>query len=170
MSGENILVAGIGNIFLGDDGFGVEVIEQLRTWSHPETVVVADFGIRGFDLAYALMEDLELAILVDALPRSEPPGTVYLLEPDPASAGHAAIEGHAMHPVAVFNLVQALGGRLPRVLIVGCEPLSVEERMGLREPVSAAVDAAVRMVKELVSKEVNVWVGSSASSSPRSSP
>jgi hydrogenase maturation protease len=158
MSGQ-ILVAGIGNVFLGDDGFGVEVIERLRGWSHPDHVVVADFGIRGFDLAYSLMEDLDLAILVDAMPRGDAPGTVYVLEADPTAAGSAAVEGHAMHPVAVFNLVQALGGRLPRVLIVGCEPLSLEETMGLSDPVSAAVDDAARMVKELVSKEVNAWVG-----------
>jgi hydrogenase maturation protease len=159
MSGENILVAGIGNIFLGDDGFGVEVIEQLRTWPHPETVTVADFGIRGFDLAFALMEDLELAILIDAMPHGAAPGTVYLLEADSASLRDAIIEGHAMHPMAVFNLVQALGGRLPRVLIVGCEPLSLEEGIGLSVPVRAAVQDAVRMVEELVSKEVNAWVG-----------
>jgi hydrogenase maturation protease len=159
MSGENILVAGIGNIFLGDDGFGVEVVQQLRSWSHPDNVLVADFGIRGFDLAYALMEDLELGILVDAMPHGDAPGTVTLLEADPSSVGEAAVEGHAMHPVAVFNLVKALGGRLPRVLIVGCEPFSLEEGMGLSDPVRAAVDDAVRMVKDLVSKEVNAWVG-----------
>lgn len=159
MSSQNVLVAGIGNIFLGDDGFGVEVIARLRGWPHPDNVTVADFGIRGFDLAYGLMEDLELAILVDAMPHGEAPGTVYLLEADTSAARDAMIEGHAMHPVAVFNLVQALGGRLPRVLIVGCEPLSVEERMGLSDPVSAAVDNAVRMVKELVGKEVSAWVG-----------
>src|SRR5690242_19569394 len=105
------------------------------------------------------MEDLELAVLIDALPHGEPPGTVYLLEPDQPQQTEAMVEGHAMDPLAVFNLVQALGGSMPRVLIVGCEPTNLEEGMGLSDPVSAAVDVACRMVEDLVSKEVSAWVG-----------
>lgn len=153
-----ILVAGIGNVFLSDDAFGVEVLAELLKRPRPEEVTVADFGIRGFDLAYALMEDYDLAILVDALPHGQPPGTLYVLEPDPKSAG-AAMEGHAMNPMAVFSLVATMGGTMPRVLIVGCEPESVEEGMGLSEPVAAAVRSAVEMVENLVKQEESAWVG-----------
>lgn len=153
-----ILVAGIGNVFLSDDAFGVEVLAELLKRPQPEEVTVADFGIRGFDLAYALMEDYDLAILVDALPHGQPPGTLYVLEPDPKSAG-AAMEGHAMNPMAVFSLVATMGGTMPRVLIVGCEPESVEEGMGLSEPVAAAVQSAVEMVENLVKQEESAWVG-----------
>lgn len=153
-----ILVAGIGNVFLSDDAFGVEVLAQLSQHPRPPEVTVADFGIRGFDLAYALMEDYDLAILVDALPHGEPPGTLYVLEPDPKLAG-AAMESHAMNPMAVFSLVAAMGGTMPRVLIVGCEPASVEEGMGLSEAVAAAVPSAVEMVENLVKQEEAAWVG-----------
>ncbi|GAC1482181.1 MAG: hydrogenase maturation protease [Candidatus Dormibacteria bacterium] len=153
-----ILVAGIGNVFLSDDAFGVEVAALLLGRQRPDHVTVGDFGIRGFDLAYALMEDYDLAILVDALPRGEPPGTLYVLEPDPSLAA-GAVEGHAMNPMAVFSLVAALGGTMPRVLIVGCEPQSVEEGMGLSEPVAAALQGAVEMVENLVKQEEMAWVG-----------
>ncbi len=153
-----ILVAGIGNVFLSDDAFGVEVAAKLLQRPHPEHVTVGDFGIRGFDLAYALMEDYDLAILIDALPRGEPPGTLYVLEPDPTQAG-AALEGHAMNPMAVFALVKTMGGTMPRVMIVGCEPQSVEEGMGLSEPVAAALHGAVEMVENLVKQEEAAWVG-----------
>jgi hydrogenase maturation protease len=153
-----ILVAGIGNVFLSDDAFGVEVLAELLKRPRPAELTVADFGIRGFDLAYALMEDYDLAILVDALPHGQPPGTLYVLEPDPKSAG-AAMEGHAMNPMAVFSLVATMGGAMPRVLIVGCEPESVEEGMGLSTPVAAAVQTAVEMVENLVKQEESAWVG-----------
>lgn len=153
-----ILVAGIGNVFLSDDAFGVEVAAKLLQRPHPEHVTVGDFGIRGFDLAYALMEDYDLAILIDALPHGEPPGTLYVLEPDPKLAG-AALEGHAMNPMAVFALVKTMGGTMPRVLIVGCEPQSVEEGMGLSEPVASALHGAVEMVENLVKQEEAAWVG-----------
>jgi hydrogenase maturation protease len=156
--GQKILVAGIGNIFLSDDAFGVEVLAELLRHEHPAHVTVADFGIRGFDLAYALMEDYDLAILIDALPHGEPAGTLYVLEPDARSAG-GAMEGHAMNPMAVFSLVATMGGTLPRVLIVGCEPQTVEEGMGLSAPVAAAVPGAVEMVENLVKQEDMVWVG-----------
>ncbi len=153
-----ILVAGIGNVFLSDDAFGVEVVARLLERPHPDHVTVGDFGIRGFDLAYALMEDYDLAILVDALPHGQPPGTLYVVEPDPKMAG-AALEGHAMNPMAVFSLVATMGGTTPRVLIVGCEPQSVEEGMGLSDVVAAAVTGAVEMVENLVKQEEAAWVG-----------
>ncbi len=151
-----ILVAGIGNIFLGDDGFGVEVVARLRERPQPAHVEIADFGIRGFDLAYALMEDYEAAILVDALPLGKKPGTVHLIEPEVDGLGGAAfIDSHSMNPMEVFKHVKQLGGTLPRTLIVGCEPASfgAEEeggRLGLSEPVGEAVAEAVKVVESVL--------------------
>ena len=148
-----ILVAGIGNIFLGDDGFGVEVAGRLARNELPPGVVVEDFGIRGMDLAYALQE-YDVAILVDALPRGNTPGTLYLVEPD-LDDGVAAIDTHGMDPVKVLALARHLGGSLPRVLVVGCEPAAMmgdddELSAELSEPVRAALDEAVRMVESVL--------------------
>jgi hydrogenase maturation protease len=157
MSGK-VLVAGIGNIFLGDDAFGVEVVNRLAQRSLPGNVCVVDFGIRSFDLAYALMEEWELVILVDALPRGGEPGTLYTLEPElPAfDAVPPSMDAHTMNPVAVLQLVKWLGGEVGRVLVVGCEPGSVEPdaegNIGLSEGVAAAVDEAVRIVEELLAE------------------
>lgn len=152
-----VLVAGIGNVFLGDDGFGVTVAEALARSEWPDGVHVEDFGIRGMDLAYALAA-YDLAILVDAVPRGGAPGTLYVIEPslDEADVG---IDAHGMDPVAVLALARTLGGRLPRVLVVGCEPatrMTGEEDevvAELSEPVRAAVAEAVRMVESLVMEE-----------------
>lgn len=152
----NILVAGIGNIFFGDDAFGCEVIKKLATRPIPENVRVIDFGIRGFDLAYALMDDhYDLAILVDALPRGGQPGTLYTIEPgiDVGAPEDAAIDTHGMNPVKVFQLVRAMGGEIRRVVIVGCEPETLgpeEGYMGLSQPVETAIEGAVRLVESLV--------------------
>jgi hydrogenase maturation protease len=151
----SVLVAGIGNIFLGDDAFGVEVVRRLAERALPDGVQVVDFGIRGFDLANALMDSDGTAVLVDATPRGGEPGTLYLLEAS-VDSGEPAIEPHGMDPATVLRLVQALGGRPPRVLVVGCEPaafgLDEEGQMGLSPPVAAAVDEAVHMIESLVSK------------------
>lgn len=154
-----ILVAGIGNIFLGDDAFGVEVAQRLLRMPWPGHVSVADYGIRGFDLTYALLDDYDAAILVDAVPRGEAPGTLYVIEPDlsalgDAGAGDAMIETHGMNPMRVLAMVQAMGGAPRRVLLLGCQPAACgdEESMGLSEPVAAAVDEAVRMVCSLVDR------------------
>ncbi|MDQ6636882.1 MAG: hydrogenase maturation protease [Candidatus Dormibacteraeota bacterium] len=151
-----ILVAGIGNVFLGDDGFGVEVVARLRERPHAADVEIADFGIRGFDLAYALMEDYEAAILIDALPLGKKPGTVHIIEPEVDGLGGGAfIDSHAMNPVEVFKHVKQLGGTLPRTLIVGCEPASFgsdEGRMSLSRPVRAAVSKAVDAVETLLQR------------------
>ena len=149
----SMLVAGIGNIFLGDDGFGVEVVRRLAARSLPDGVQVVDFGIRGFDLAHALMDSPSTAVLVDATPRGGQPGTLYLLEAavEPRDAG---VEPHGMDPAAVLRLVEALGGRPPRVLVVGCEPATVDldedGQIGLSPAVEAAVDEAVHMIESLV--------------------
>jgi hydrogenase maturation protease len=157
---KRILVAGIGNIFLADDGFGVEVASRLAGKSFPPGVRVVDFGIRGFDLAYALMEGFETTILVDAYPGEGQPGTVFVVEPDVKEFTSAApqdncIEPHAMNPMRVLRMATSMGGRLNRVLLVGCVPATLgpeEGQMGLSEPVRAAVDEAVKVVDSLVSR------------------
>lgn len=156
MNGK-VLVAGIGNIFLGDDAFGVEVIKRLRDRVLPDGVTVADFGIRSYDLAYALMQDWDLVILVDAVPRGGDPGTLYTVEPKLSEEDDAiTMDAHSMNPVSVLRLVQALGGQTARTLVVGCEPATVEPdsegNFGLSPPVGAVVDEAVSMVEELIAR------------------
>jgi hydrogenase maturation protease len=149
-----VLVAGIGNVFLGDDGFGVAVAGRLARRNVPPGVDVVDFGIRGMDLAYA-MQDYDAVVLVDATPRGEPPGTLYVIEPSVGDQD-VAVDAHGMDPVNVLALVRSLGGDPPRTLVVGCEP---QTRMSpdddelvaaLTEPVRAALDEAVRIVESLV--------------------
>jgi hydrogenase maturation protease len=156
MSTRRLLVAGIGNIFFGDDAFGVEVVRRLRERQLPSGVDVVDFGIRGLDLTYALLDGYDVAVLVDALPRGGAPGTLYVLEPDVVTSDTAAIETHGMEPIKVLRLARALGGRLPIIRIVGCEPTAVEQcdemAMGLSAAVAAAVPDAVEMVEALVSQ------------------
>ncbi len=157
MSRRRVLVAGVGNIFLGDDGFGVEVVRRLAGRGLPEGVEVVDFGIRGMDLAYALQDDYDLVVFVDATPRGEKPGTVYLIEPEIEEDGEVALDTHGMDPVKVMKLSRVLGARPTRTLVVGCEPqviLSGEDYddmlMQLSEPVLAAVEEAAKLVESLV--------------------
>jgi len=159
----SVLVAGIGNIFLGDDAFGVEVVRALATRPLPETVSVKDFGIRGFDLAYALLDPWDTVILVDALPRGGAPGTLYTLEPGLSKMGEPAspdmaMDPHGMDPVRVLNLAASMGTIAARVLIVGCEPNDfgdeLEGRMGLSPIVQAAVHEACNMVEELAGQAI----------------
>lgn len=155
-----ILVAGIGNIFLGDDGFGVEVARLLATETLPASVRVADFGIRGFDLAFALQDGYETTILIDAFPHGEAPGTVYVVEPDlddPAAALQQGnfVEPHGMNPMNVLRMAAAMHGPLKRVLLVGCEPATFggeEGKMGLSAPVEAAVQEAANVVANLIER------------------
>jgi hydrogenase maturation protease len=147
------LVAGIGNVFFGDDGFGVEVAVRLSSAALPEGVRVLDAGIRGRDLAYELFDGgYDTAILVDAVARGGAPGTVYVIEPEVGSIDGAMSvgDGHSVRPEGMLALVRALGGVPTRVLIVGCEPASVEEGIGLSEPVAAAVEDAIGVVRELL--------------------
>jgi len=158
MTTPRILVAGIGNIFLGDDAFGVEVAWRMSRRAMPENVRVADFGIRGMDLAYALLDGYDAAILVDAAARGGDPGTLYVIEPENPEGGPvpALVEAHGMNPMRVLDMVRALGGRPKRVLVVGCEPATlgdeIEGAMGLSAPVEAAVGGAIAMVESLVSR------------------
>ena len=154
-----ILVAGIGNIFLGDDAFGVEVAGALAERKLPESVRVTDFGIRGFDLAYALLDGYDVTILVDACPRGGEPGTLYVVEPDLDSLDSpeapATIETHGMNPLNVLRLAKTMEKKLSRVLLVGCEPQDLggeEGKMGLSEPLAAAVERAASLVESLVGK------------------
>ena len=163
-----ILVAGIGNIFLGDDAFGVEVVRRLQSTGLPTSVQVKDFGIRGFDLAYALQDGYETVILVDAFPHGEPPGTVYVVEPDldAAASGSngAMVDAHSMNPVRVLQMASSMGTNLPQVLLVGCEPENLggdEGHMGLSPTVEPAVDRAAIKVQSLVNQIIEgVWPGS----------
>jgi hydrogenase maturation protease len=160
MTQPHILVAGIGNIFLGDDGFGSEVARQLAGRSQPGEVRVVDFGIRGFDLAYALMDGYEVTIFIDATPRGKEPGTLYAIEPDLSEldeidAQAAMVEPHGMNPMRVLAMVKAMGVELKRILLVGCEPATLgpeEGQLGLSKVVAAAVAEAVSLVESLIAE------------------
>ncbi len=162
MTRPRILVAGIGNIFLGDDAFGCETVNKLFARGLPEDVRVVDYGIRGFDLAFALLQVYEAFILVDAVPRAEAPGTLYTIEVDTSAfdareGEDLMVETHAMNPMKVLAMAKAMGGNPRRVFVVGCEPTPItsgeeEERMGLSEPVQAALDGAVEMIESLIGK------------------
>jgi hydrogenase maturation protease len=156
-----ILVAGVGNIFLGDDAFGVEVALSLCRRRLPENVLVKDFGIRGFDLAYALLDGWSAVIIVDALPRGDAPGTLYVIKPDLAEYGdpaspEMAMNPHGMDPVRVLNLAASMGTISAEVFIVGCEPNDfgdeMEGRMGLSASVQAVVEEASNIVEELADR------------------
>jgi hydrogenase maturation protease len=155
-----VLIAGIGNIFLGDDAFGVEVARRLANRKLPERVKLVDFGIRGFDLAYALLDGFDVTILVDACPRGGTPGTLYVIEPDlnvnlqdSAEAGQTSVDAHSMNPMNVIRMAKSMGGELKRILLVGCEPLTLgpeEGTMGLSEPVAKMVEEAANRIESLV--------------------
>jgi hydrogenase maturation protease len=158
---KTILVAGIGNIFLGDDAFGVEVVRSLSRRTLPGEVLVKDLGNRGFDLAYTLLDPWHTIILVDALPRNQAPGTLFVLEPDLTGLGDPGAVGmdlnpHGMDPMRVLNLAAALGPIGARILVLGCEPRDfgdeLEGRMGLSPQVQAAVEEASNMIEELVGR------------------
>jgi hydrogenase maturation protease len=150
-----ILLAGIGNVFLGDDGFGVALAERLARRTLPAGTDVVDFGIRGIDLAYTMQDGYDAVVMLDATPRGEPPGTVYVIEAE-TDAEEVALEAHGMDPVKVLGLVRALGGAPPRTFVVGCEPLTrmsaddQELRAELSEPVRAALERAVKVVESLL--------------------
>lgn len=167
-AGPRILVAGIGNIFMADDAFGPEVVAAMRGRTLPEGVHIADFGIRGMDLAYRLLEGYDVAVFVDAAPRGGEPGTVHLIDPGrlhdaPDSGERALPQAHGMDPVQVLALARQLGdgaGALPRVLVLGCEP-AVRMRgdepdvvVGLSEPVQEAVQRAADMLESLTGELV----------------
>jgi hydrogenase maturation protease len=166
---RRMLIACIGNIFLGDDGFGVEVAQHLMRRRYPANIEVVDFGIRGVDLAYTLLNEYDELILVDTVQRGRAAGTLYLIEPDlshltpeqGASDGRIALDAHSMDPLKVLAFALSLGARPIHTLLVGCEPATfgsddyddyTEMQMGLSAPVRASIDEAVKMVDSLVEK------------------
>ncbi|HEV3113661.1 MAG TPA: hydrogenase maturation protease [Candidatus Binataceae bacterium] len=158
---QRILVAGVGNIFLGDDGFGVEVARRLGSETFPQGVDVADFGIRGVHLAYQLLEGYDTLILIDAASRGEAPGTIFVIEPDfeqpetlQRTESGFLLDAHGMDPEMVLGILKDLGGKVGRVVIVGCEPADLSERMGLTQAVEHAVGEACTVVCRLIQEEV----------------
>ncbi len=155
---HKVLIAGIGNMFLGDDGFGVAVSRRLVARSLPKGVQVEDFGIRGYDLAFALMEPWERVILVDAIARGGEPGSVYVIEPDlgslEAASGEPPADAHSMDPLNVLRMVKAMGKTLPPLTLVACEPADLggeEGRIGLTPAVEAAVETALQILEQMLS-------------------
>jgi len=155
----NILIAGIGNIFFGDDAFGVEVAQRLLTRELPPAVTVVDFGIRGFDLAYAMMDEkYDVTILVDAMPKGGTPGSLYTIEPDLNDMENledgSPVDTHGMTPLRIFRLIEAMGGKCKRVFIVGCEPETLgdelEGQLGLSAVVAASVEEGTKLIETLV--------------------
>jgi hydrogenase maturation protease len=169
---RRILIAGIGNIFFGDDAFGCEVVRELSTERLPEEVTAKDFGIRSYDLAYALTDNYDTIILVDAAPRGEAPGTLFLLELDlsqldPAEAGMA--DAHSMDPVRVLQMAQTLAPVTARVLLVGCEPTSPpgnEQEPGLSQPVRDAIPNALAMIRSQIRNELDLELKLQAGAQP----
>jgi hydrogenase maturation protease len=154
-----ILVAGIGNIFFGDDAFGCEVARELSRRELPENVLVKDFGIQSYDLAYAIMDGYAATILVDAVSRGHEPGTLYLIEPDIDRLGDPSEipNGHSLNPASVLQMVRSMGGEPRGLCLVGCEPAVLETdegEMGLSEKVQAAVPHAVEMIEKLIQDQL----------------
>jgi hydrogenase maturation protease len=167
MTTPRILIAGVGNIFLGDDAFGVEVVARLAGCNLPDGVCVVDFGIRGLDLAYAVLDGCDTLLLVDAMMRGSPPGTLYVIEPDedernitdlpPGGMSDVPyfVDMHGMDPAKVLRMARTLNAPVGRVLLVACEPESFADGAtppGLSEPVRAAVPEAVRLIESLVAE------------------
>jgi hydrogenase maturation protease len=154
-----VLVAGVGNIFLGDDGFGPAVAQRLVAGPVPDGVRVVDYGIRGRHLAYDLLEDWDLLVLVDAIPAQGEPGLVHVLEVGADDVPAATIDAHSMDPGAVLGGVATLGGALPRTVVVGCEAAHLEEGIGLTASVAAAVDRAAAEVWTVIDQVVPAQTG-----------
>jgi hydrogenase maturation protease len=162
-----ILVAGIGNIFLGDDGFGSEVVRHAAISPDDPSVRVIDYGIRGMHLAYDLLEEWDALVLVDAVPNRGRPGTLHVFQADHESPSDpTGVDAHSMDPAAVFASLRALGGSPPYTVVVGCEAGSVEEGIGLTEPVAKAIPRAVRAVEEIVAALQSPAAAASPTPSP----
>ncbi len=164
----SILIAGIGNIFLGDDAFGSEVVKELLRVRWPDNVRVEDFGIRGFDLAYAVLDAYDVTIFVDATCRGETPGTLYTIEPDVSeleALGSGVLETHSINPSSVLQMVKTMGGSFKKILLVACEPATLggdEGVMGLSQEVRAAVPVAAKLVGSLVNKQMEEYLRKTA--------
>lgn len=144
-----MLVAGVGNMFLGDDGFGPEVARRLASMPVRADVRIVDYGIRGMHLAYDLLDGYRALVLVDLLPGGAP-GEVQILQVEREDLAGGSFDAHGMDPAAVLGTLEALGGRLPRTFVVGCRPVSLDEQIGLSPQIAAAVDTAVGAVHALL--------------------
>jgi hydrogenase maturation protease len=151
-----VLVAGIGNIFLSDDGFGPEVARRLLARPSPDGVKVVDYGIRGMHLAYDLLDGYDGLVIVDAVPRHGQPGDIAVLKVGRDDLDHGEFDAHGMAPVAVLANLGLMGGELPPTYVVGCEPGNLDEGMGLTPAVEAAVDRAADTVIEVLATELDV--------------
>jgi hydrogenase maturation protease len=164
-SPSKILVAGIGNIFLGDDAFGSEVARRLMDEELPPEVRVVDFGIRAYDLAYAVMDGYDVTILVDLTTQGGPPGTIYLIEPDLNEAGKRSggaspdlldanlANAHSMNPARVLQMLHRFGSSPGKLYLIGCEPAILETedgQIGMSETVEKSVPQAIEWIKNLV--------------------
>ena len=162
MTKPEILVACIGNIFHGDDAFGVEAAKLLATRDLPSNVRLVDYGIRGFDLAFALVDGSDVTVFVDAMQRGEPPGTIYVFEPDLSDLGGAEtnaalIDTHGLNPLKVLSMAKGMGAVFGKLLVVGCEPATFGGEygaMGLSPAVEAAIEPAVERIERLIA-EIN---------------
>ena len=148
------LVAGVGNIFLHDDAFGVEVIRLLAGRPQWAGVEIADFGIRGVHLVYELLNGCDVFVLVDAAQQGYEPGTVTVLEvePEDAAPGVPVMDAHSLTPDSVFAMLSSMGGHLGRCLVVACEPADLSPGMGLSDQVQAALPHAVHAVEEILGR------------------
>jgi hydrogenase maturation protease len=162
MTGPSILIAGVGNVFLGDDGFGVEVAKRLAMRPLPPQVAVRDFGIRGFDLTYSLLHNPDFVILVDTAQRGFPPGTIQVLEPEVTGFGGASPaepETHGMIPTRAIEMARTMGAQIGKFRVVCCEPATFgPPNIGcdeLSEPVAVAVDEAIRLIESLVEEHLH---------------
>lgn len=154
----SVLVAGVGNIFLGDDGFGVEVVRNIPSSSFSSEVFVKDFGISSVHLAFELLNGYNYLVLLDAIQTGERPGTLSLIEVDQQDvlANTTSIaDAHTMSPTTVLKMLDEFGGRVGRVFVIGCEPKSLEEEIYLSDVVAGAIPGAVEMLHELVSSLLN---------------
>jgi hydrogenase maturation protease len=152
-----ILVAGVGNSWLQDDGFGSKVVEALGRAELPGGVTLVDSGTGGLDLAYELMRGYDALVLVDVSRQGGEPGTLYVMEPDPAEIkpidDGEVINPHGMDPRSVLRFVKTVGGWPGKITVIACEPAEVDE-MGLElsPAVAAAVERAVALVLETVNE------------------
>lgn len=156
---RRILVAGVGNVFFGDDGFGVAVAHRLSRDRFPDSVAIVDFGIRALHLAFELMATpaVDLLVLIDATARGGEPGTIYVIDPerDPEALAATPPDAHAINPFSVLAMLRALGGELPlQTRIIGCEPAQLDGGIGLSEAVKEAIEPAAALVRRLIAGEV----------------
>ena len=153
---RRVLVAGIGNLFLTDDGFGSEVARRLAAEVLPEGVRVVDYGIRGMHLAYDLLDGYDALVVVDTLPGTSAPGDLSVLEVGPDDLGEGELDAHGMAPVAVLASLGQLGGSLPPTYVVGCQPADVGEGIGLSPEVAAAVPRALSLVHDVLADQLGM--------------